>query len=533
MTKEFWLETVFRPLVIAAMLGSIAISVVGLARIFFPDWNGLYLVGACILVSLEASYSRRLIRNRGIRGRERLYFRITEILTIFILLKAATYVGAGWREILADIRTWPRDPLNILNLEIYFAFGLVLISWDLTNQTMSELERVNERPRFRGLYIHPRQALAERYFLGGILLLFVAGLTQIGLGEIMNLDRPSVPGVFLNVLIYFLLGMVLLGQVRYEELHHRWRLEKITVAAELPRRWAVYSLVLISIGAGIAFFLPTGYTVGLFAIFDLVFQLFGIIAGVLWYAVILLFFLLMLPFYLLAQLLLGDEVEPPAMVRPPQLAPPPAAAGGSGGPAWFELLRSFIFWVIILGIIVYILRIYLQDHPEVREAIVNMWPLRMLRRLLGGLRIWFGAAAESVASRLPRDFGFQLWRGDNGAGRSFRFFRLGDLSPTERVRYYFLSVVKRAGEQGLPRRSSETPYEYKASLEQELHEARAEMAELTEAFVEARYSQHDIDRDELARITEDWKRVRAAIRDLKRRLAEADAERDAGTNMTT
>lgn len=531
MTREFWLETVFRPLVIAAMLGSVAVSIVGLARVFFPDWNGVYLVGASVLVSLEASYSRRVIRNRSIRGKERLYFRITEILTIFILLKAATYIGAGWRDVIADIRTWPSDPLNILSLETYFAFGLVLISWDLTNQTLSELERVNERPQFRGLYIHPRQALAERYFLGGILLLFFAGLTQIGLGEIMNLDRPSVPGVFLNVLIYFLLGMVLLGQVRYEELHHRWHLENIDVTAELPRRWAVYSLILIGIGAGIAFVLPTSYTVGLFGIVDVLFRLFGLIAGILWYGAILLFFLTMLPFYLLAQLLLSEEVEPPEMAPPPQFAPPPSAGGGGGGPAWFDLLRSLFFWVIIVSIVVYILRIYLQDHPEVREAIVNVWPLRMLRRLLGALRIWIGDTAESVTSRLPREFSFQLWRGGDGSGRSFRFFRLGDLSPTERVRYYFLSIVRRAGEQGLPRRGSETPYEYEAQLEEKLQEAQREMAQLTDAFVEARYSRHDISEEELERITEDWKRVRAAVRDLKRRLAEA--ERDAGTDVTT
>lgn len=523
MTREFWLETVFRPLVIAAMLGSVAVSLVGLARIFFPGWNGLYLVGASILVSLEASYSRRLIRRRGLRGKDRIYFRITEILTIFILLKAATYIGAGWQEILADIRTWPSDPLNILSLETYFAFGLVLISWDLTNQTMSELERVNERPQFRGMYIHPRQALAERYFLGGILLLFFAGLTQIGLGELLNLDRPSVPGVFLNVLIYFLLGMVLLGQVRYEELHHRWRLENINVTTELPRRWAIYSLILIGIGAGIAFLLPTGYTVGLFGIVEVLFRLVGLIAGILWYAAIFLFFLIMLPFYLLARLLLGEDMEPPELAPPPQFTPPPIADGGGGAPAWFELLRSLFFWVIIVGIVVYILRIYLKDHPEVREAIVNLWPLRMLRRLLGTLGIWFGNAAESVAARLPRDFDVQFWRGGDGAGRSFNFFRLGDLSPTERVRYYFLSIVKRAGEQGLPRRGSETPYEYEAQLEEKLHEAQREMAELTDAFVEARYSRHDISEEELERITEDWKRVRAAVRDLKRRLAEAES----------
>ena len=66
MSKELWLETIFRPIIVAAMFGSVAISLVGLLRIFFPEWNGLYLIAACTLASLEASYSRQVIRSRGI-----------------------------------------------------------------------------------------------------------------------------------------------------------------------------------------------------------------------------------------------------------------------------------------------------------------------------------------------------------------------------------------------------------------------------------------------------------------------------------
>lgn len=521
MNKEFWLHTIFRPLVVAAMVGSVAVSVVGLIRIFFSEWSGVYLVGATVLASLEASYSRRLIRARGLRGLDKLYFRVVELLTIFILLKAATYVGLEWSAIVADVRSWPQDPLSIFSLETIFAFGLVFISWDLTNQTMSELERVNERPEFRTSYVHPRESLGERYFLGGIILLTTAGITQIGLTELLDLERASVHGILVNVLVYFLLGVVLLAQVYYDTLRKRWQTDEIDVTPELPRRWIVYSVVLVLVGAFVAFVLPTGYTVGIFGIIDVFLGILGSVMGLLWYIVMALFLLFMLPMLFLASLLFGEEMTPPDIGPPPELIPPATTASG-GGPAWFELLRSLIFWLVVVGIVAYILRLYLRDHPEVRHAITSLWPLRVLRRLLLALRRWFGDWSEAVAARLPRDLGIRFRGGTAGSGRSRRLFRLSELSPSERVRYYFLSIVERAGRYGVPRRRSETPYEYEQTLERKLRRAQREMADLTDAFVEARYSRHDIDADELARITEDWKRVRAAIRELKR---EREAER--------
>ena len=66
MTRDKWVHNVFRPLAVAGMIGSIALSFVNLIRLFFPDWRGAYIVVACVLVALEANYSYRLI-SRGRR----------------------------------------------------------------------------------------------------------------------------------------------------------------------------------------------------------------------------------------------------------------------------------------------------------------------------------------------------------------------------------------------------------------------------------------------------------------------------------
>jgi xanthine/uracil permease len=50
-----WVENIFRPLVIGVMFACIALSLVELVRLFFPDWNGTFLVLLCVLAALEAN----------------------------------------------------------------------------------------------------------------------------------------------------------------------------------------------------------------------------------------------------------------------------------------------------------------------------------------------------------------------------------------------------------------------------------------------------------------------------------------------
>jgi len=93
------------------------------------------------------------------------------------------------------------------------------------------------------------------------------------------------------------------------------------------------------------------------------------------------------------------------------------------------------------------------------------------------------------------------------------------LSPRERVLYYYLSIVRRAGERGFPRRRSQTPYEYDTLLEPNLPYAQQDMASLTQAFVEARYSRREIEPDQAGQIQTYWQRVKAALQALKQKAA--------------
>jgi hypothetical protein len=83
------------------------------------------------------------------------------------------------------------------------------------------------------------------------------------------------------------------------------------------------------------------------------------------------------------------------------------------------------------------------------------------------------------------------------------------------VLYYYLSVLRRADERGIPRRPAQTPDEYRARLGPSLPQAEEEVNQLTDAFVEARYSRHTVEREQARRVRESWQRVKAALRALK------------------
>ena len=504
-----WVENLFRPLSIGVMFGCVALSLVSLVRLLFPDWNGTFLVVGCVLAALEANYSYRLVRAMSLRGGDLLRFRAIEIAMFFILLKIGSYVGDSPASVLADVRTWPAQIYRVFDAETVAAFVLVLFSWYAATRTVRDFERINEPVGYGRYYVAPLDSLAGRFFWGGAVLLIAAGLTRIGIAELFKLSRPPVPGLVLNVLVYFLLGLVMLGQVRFATLRKRWQTQDIKVADDLAGRWVRYSLVFIGLAAFLAFLLPTGYTLGLLE--SICWVLF-FVASVITFVAMMLFWLITFPFAWLWSRLGGDL--PASGPSQPPTPPVPYEPTTYAGPDWFQLLRSLAFWAIALGIIFYVVRSYLRDHPELLDTLARLGLIRAIRRVWAALWAWLGGWGVVIRERMPRRWPLRLGRRASSSREPIRFFRLGGLSPREQILYYYLSILHRARQHGIPRRAAQTPHEYSATLEPSLPEAQQEMGTLTDAFVEARYSRHTIGSDRASRVRASWQQVKAALRDV-------------------
>jgi hypothetical protein len=96
--------------------------------------------------------------------------------------------------------------------------------------------------------------------------------------------------------------------------------------------------------------------------------------------------------------------------------------------------------------------------------------------------------------------------------REQRFLSLRGLPPRELIRFFYLSMARRADQAGMRRLPGQTPYEYRAELDRRFPDLEPDVEGLTEAFVAARYSPKPVAQEDAEAVKPLWQRVKAALR---------------------
>jgi hypothetical protein len=178
-------------------------------------------------------------------------------------------------------------------------------------------------------------------------------------------------------------------------------------------------------------------------------------------------------------------------------------------------VKSILFWLIFLGIIVFSVHYYLQQHKQVAERLRRFPLLRGFWQALVGLKNWFLGVNSNVAASIQT--GWKRLVNSRKAGlpsASWGYVNLRRLSPREKVIFFYMAMIRRGGEQGLARRPDQTPLEYSKTLRARLPEVGAEVDSLTDQFMEARYSRHEIQADQAGRVRQYWERIKRAMRSI-------------------
>ena len=116
---------------------------------------------------------------------------------------------------------------------------------------------------------------------------------------------------------------------------------------------------------------------------------------------------------------------------------------------------------------------------------------------------------------------------DNASPRWF--VNLKKLSPRDRVIYFYLTMLQKANRSGMSRHASQTPYEfekmfsdrYTSSIEWgegtrlNIQDDAYPIEDLTEQFVEARYSNHLVSDEQAVAAQSSWKKVLKILRRKK------------------
>lgn len=520
-------------LVVSLMMACTTITFVQIGKAVFPGWDGSYLVVLGFLICIESMYIRKIMKNQRITfiTTEWMLLRGTEWVVILMILKIVLYLVNGFDQFGVDLLAWRESFFqNFFSGEYLFGIIVIAVIWMLSGvyaEHLAELEGSIEKLRMEresGISnerVEARQRMLNLTFVvGGVMVLGTALLR-----ENLNLAWFKSPalrlGVF-NVLAFFVLGLILLSMAQFSIVRARWRLNQIRFSRDLPYKWALYSFIFLSLVVILASVLPTRYSVGFL-------NLLGMLVNVLFAILGFIQFLILLPFFALMSLLAGLMGKPPPEHTPPALPQLPQPPPQSGAPvAWLEVVKSLLFWAVFLGIVGFAFFYYLRLHRDNLRLFRGFPVSRLWTDFWNWLRIRFGRLKREVAGSFSAGLDRLRKRALKTLDQApWRYIHLRGLKPRQQVIFYYLAMVRRGGEIGLPRKPSQTPYEYAdflaGGLQSRLPQSESgdqeqkisiseDVANLTSQFVQARYSLGEVSNQQTSLVRDYWERIKRALR---------------------
>ncbi len=512
----------FRAFLSAAMLAVIGLGCYGFVRNVDPTWPGVWLPVLAFLVSLESIYTERLLGSPDLHIEETARLRITEAITIFIVLRLVSSLAYGWPSFVADVRTWSDEPWKFLDLSFLLSGALLAGMWvtarklgqallaleaDPLEKTVSPTDpgydlRSSMPGRGRPDRSGESQKVARIFLGGGAVMLVITGVAHINLSEMAVVASANVQWLGANLLAYFALGLALISEVRYATLVATWEVQDIPVLGRLGRRWVLWLGISLALVAIVAAVLPRGYSVSLLKAVTQVLQWLIFIAA---YVMVSVLLLVGYAFQLILSLFRGEPAQAPPPT--PAMEPPmPVAEIGGAPAAWMQLVRSLIFWGVVVGGAAYALFHFVQDRWGLFSGFRPGVMLRKLWAWLRGLWTKAGVAVRELQERVAER---RAKRRRIVAARRRR--RRRALTPRERVQQLYVMALEVAAEHGIARAPSMTPAEYLPCLAPHVPEAEGDLGELTHAFENARYSLRDISATDVDRAGECCQAVERAL----------------------
>ncbi|CUS02465.1 membrane protein of unknown function [Candidatus Promineifilum breve] len=530
-----------RPLLITLLATSVSVALLVILRIATPEMEWMLLVPLCFLAALEGTYTAAWLSNPDSRAVDRGVYRAAEVLLLIVIARVYSWIVFGQGIPSPDeMRLFLTAPLAVLSVAGFVSTTVVtLIAWWLAvtvSRIFVKLDASAEELNFYTLSPAEQKAQADNvpiqvareellrnytylWLNGGMVMVVVAALSTFEVNQFANVINPFEitrlglsAAMLLALMTYFLVGFWLLSHARLLRMNARWLMDGAAKDAGVERGWQRSSFAILAIIALVAAFLPIGSTLAISRILSAGLAGLGYLASRV--------FALISYWFVSALLWLTRNAEdaPLQPLRPtpppPPVAPPPPLTATN---PITSMVISSAFWALVIAIIIAALLFFLRERGYRVDtgrlpgywAAATAWLRAAWARLTGRAR----AAGRGLQARF-RGPGDGPPPPPRVAARP-RFLRLGGLSPREQVRFYYLSLVRRATERGVNRQDSATPLEYTDQLRQAWPEAEDDIEELTQSFLAARYSPQPIEKGDALTMKERWNRVRNRLRGRK------------------
>jgi hypothetical protein len=508
-------------LTMARLVAALMALCFGMVCVAFVEWlrpgwqnNGMTLV--CAAMIAEASLTTWFLKKRETPATRALAYRLAEWMLLLLLLKIFAEARFGLDRLAENIEFLRGHFWAGLLSENFVAVGMIaLAAWQvcaLLVGTLTEMEvtyttfGVETPPPVAPDQRRPFQETLGRHFLltGGLLALLGGVALQA------SFSRPALRTELTAILVaYFVLGLILLGLTNFAALVTFWRYNRVRVVPNLAVRWMIYSLLFLALLAGISLWLPSGYKLGLLdTLTILIGYLMALVAGVYY-----LFLLALSSINRLTARLFGIP-NAPAPPPPPAPFEPGQYLEQTGQPIRSgDIVNSLVFWAIFIAILVFAFRQFLTANPHLAAILRRFGLVRFLASVWAWMKTVVEEVSEDASSLVRRGLNHLRQRGRETLERGRQgYVHLRRLPPRQKVLFYYLALVRRAGEAGAPRQDWQTPYEYEHALQPGLQDESESLDGLTEAFVQARYSRIEVTSAEADHSRSAWERLRRALR---------------------
>lgn len=514
-------------LLVAAMIACAVMTVGILINQLLPLWNPWIMSVLCFFIALDSLYTRQRLKNQPILGSSRLVITGSQIVVIFLAVKVAMSLSRGMQSFLSEIPLWGQDFIqNFITLELLAGLVLAVIAWFVGSYFGELLEAMGmeqalidqsvEVPDERS-QPNAHNRLINLIFSILIILVMFAALVRVDLTGIQDfgedlkfIQMPPLSGGGASTLAYFMLGLALLSQTQFISLNTHWGLARTPISGNLAGRWALYSILFLVFLAILAGLLPTRYSLGFFSSLGYWLDYLLSILFFIGQAIFALIALLVnLPF-----LLFGKEapLAENASASPEIPTPPAPEAAIPISVPWLDMIKTIFFWVFFLGVVIFALSQYLRQHEEIIAGLRRIPGWKYLARFRSWLLSLFAGVGREI-SRFMESGRTRI----NALNASRRFIAQGGyinpkrLTPRQKVYFYYLALIRRGGEQGIPRQPAQTPLEYAQTLDRVLPRAENDIDQLTDVFIEARYSRHAVENEDANRVKKTWDKIRRAL----------------------
>lgn len=516
-TDAEWISSLLRPLLITTLVGCIAVAAIGFLRHIAPALIGYYVqitLVAALIATFVGGYTTTILVHPDQRHRRTLSFRAAEVGLILFLLRLAIWLFAEGvpsleSTLYSPLTTLFSGPFVVAGVLVYGTWILaVLVTDDFLQMGLQPDELLVRKGRGESRWapeVHvrsDRQGLlvrfTQRWISGGVVMLFLTAGSQIGKGSggFFAIVRQDIdPLVIGSSIVYFLIGLILIAVGRLAVLRAQWQLERIPAERSITRNWPIYTGGLLLLTGIVAAVLPLGGT----------FRLAQILNWIIRTLYIIIFTILGLIMAFISQFFPESEQiesgQPMGPITPPQFeaGPDPVVV-----PPW---VGGALFWIILALLLGYAAFLYMQERGVNFAWLRSFWQrlLAAWRSLWGEFEGWRGGVMPDAISS-PED------QGRRRGPKWWRRLQLGQLSPTERIRYFYLTTLERAQEEGVGRKPGETPLSYAPRLEGAIEDSGEKpFSQLTEEFIEIQYAGHTMD-DESASLAERlWQRIQQAL----------------------